>query len=69
MLACLILGTCTCKNLVNKDGIGNCEGTKSVAFGKVACYVNQPSSCSDLKNSGTNPGEKYSAVACDQKGI
>ena len=32
--------------------------------GLYICYVNQPSSCEDLKNSGDNPGKQVSAEAC-----
>ena len=32
--------------------------------GLFTCYVNQPSSCMDLVNSDTKPGELESAEAC-----
>ena len=57
---------CTCKDLVNEEGMGNCQGTPSVHFKRVACYVNQPTSCKDARVSGKKPGEKYSAEACSR---
>lgn len=69
ILGLFIFAECTCKDLINVNGVGNCQGTKSPELGdRLACYVNQPSSCRDLLDSGTNPGEKYSAEACVQKG-
>ena len=32
----------------------------------MTCYVQQPSSCTDLKNSKTDAGEQYSAQACEE---
>ena len=54
------------------NGVGNCKGTgSSVHNNHVACYVNQPSNCNDLVDSGSNPGEQVSAQACkkDTTGI
>ena len=61
---------CKCKDLINRNNVGNCKGKKPSQFGKkfVACYVTQPSSCTDLKDSGTNPGEQLSVNACLLKG-
>ena len=58
---------CICKDFVSASGYGNCKKT-SPSIGKVTCYVQQPSSCKDLRNSETNPGEQSSATACE-KGI
>ena len=38
------------------DDEGNCK--------KGYCYVNQPSTCSDLERSHNFPGEKWSYEAC-----
>ena len=56
---------CSCKDLINENGFGNCKGTGSPDHNNnVVCYVNHPSNCTDLVDSGTNPGEKFSAQAC-----
>ena len=66
----IVKGICSCKNLVSKDGHGNCKGTRVPKEGqmRVICYVSQPSYCSDLEDSDTLPGEKHSAAACFSKG-
>ena len=43
---------------------GNCKGSINEHFGKVICYVEQPTSCSDARDSVAISGEKYSALAC-----
>ena len=65
-----IEGGCKCKDLVNRNRVGNCEGRKPSQFNgqHFTCYVFLPSNCSDLKTSTTNPGEKFSAEACFKKG-
>ena len=69
--SCHILGLpCACKSFVNQFGNGNCQ-TRSEAnlhLGKKMCYVVQPSGCDDLVESGSNPGEMFSAKACTLKG-
>ena len=66
----LLGSNCRCKNLTNHNNVGNCRGTKPSQFGRkfVACYVVQPSSCIDLRDSGTNHGEQLSADACAKNG-
>ena len=61
---------CKCKDLINRNNVGNCKGKKPSQFGRkfVACYVTQPSNCTDLKDSGTNPGEQLSVNACLLRG-
>ena len=60
------LDSCTCTDYVNDSGFGNCE-RGSASFGNQAvCYVDLPSSCSDLTESRTNPGQKLSAEACKE---
>ena len=56
---------CTCKMFMNGGGWGNCQKSND---GDVMCYVKQPSSCSDVRDSGSNPGEQYSYDACLQGG-
>ena len=62
---------CKCKDFINRNNVGNCKGKKPSQFRRkfVACYVTQPSGCTDLKDSATNPGEKLSAEACFKKGF
>ena len=44
--------------------MGNCKGPISWYLGNVICYVEQPTSCSDARDSVAIAGEKYSALAC-----
>ena len=62
---------CSCKNLVNENGQGNClkNSPSSQHNGDKFCYVEMPSECSDLVASGTNPEEFLSEEACKQKGL
>lgn len=57
-----ILGGCNCKDFINPNGYGNCN--KEYKRGPL-CYVNQPSSCTDLMKSGSNKGERVSWQACE----
>ena len=47
---------CWCKDLLNSDGDGNCLNAW--------CYVEKPSYCNDLHNSGLISGEQISHQAC-----
>ena len=65
---------CRCKNIVNAEGEGRCNNKPALLeFGaggaKPFCYVEQPSSCTDLRNSNLEGmyGEKYSNIACRQR--
>ena len=57
---------CTCHDFINPNGYGKCNKASSYEHikNKAVCYVNQPSNCSDLAFSTTNPGKKFSAEAC-----
>ena len=55
------LSDCTCKDLINPSGYGNCAST---GFSSKFCYVNQPTSCSDALDSLDLPGEKFSSEPC-----
>jgi hypothetical protein len=57
---------CTCGGLINPNGYGQCKKPTSYQHikGQHVCYVTQPSNCTDLAFSTTNPGEKFSAEAC-----
>ena len=48
--------------------MGNCKGPISWYLGNVICYVEQPTSCSDARDSVVHAGEKYSAQACTVEG-
>ena len=63
-------GPCLCKDFINSGGRGNCltDSQSNKHNGRKMCYVVQPSGCSDLVDSGANPGEKFSEEACDLKG-
>ena len=68
-LSIFIVKGCTCKDLVNVHGFGNCRDRKNVHQGnKAICYVNLPSDCNDLVDSIMIPGEKSSAEACQSQG-
>ena len=58
---------CSCHEYVNQNGYGQCKKKdfhqEHVKLLHV-CYVNQPSNCSDLYSSVTDPGKKLSAEAC-----
>ena len=54
---------CACKDLFSGRW-GNCH--KKID-GKPLCYVELPSSCSDLQDSTSNAGEKWSFEACSQR--
>ena len=60
---------CINNNYIYEDIKGNCS-TKSWAFkyGQKWCYVDLPSNCKDIRNSSSNPNNKYSAQACSKKG-
>ena len=51
---------------MGSTGFGNCQKFPPIGpiKGKPFCYVEQPSGCSDVRESTSDPGEKYSAEAC-----
>ena len=54
---------CSCidfTNNYNGQTYGNCQGSGNSRL----CYVNDPTTCSDAKDS-QNTNKKYSRVACD----
>ena len=49
---------------MNRNGYGRCQKSNPrQANGLPFCYVNEPSSCSDLQTSKTDRSKKFSAVA------
>merc|ERR1711978_453651 len=59
------MGGCECKNLINENGLGNCQKEYEFLGNQLICYVQLPSTCTDLQQSATNAGEFYSAEACN----
>ena len=50
---------------MNEGGFGNCKGSRDWNRGnRLICYVYLPSTCTDLVDSTTNPGEKTSTEPC-----
>ena len=64
------LSDCTCKDFVSPSGHGNClkvlQFPASELNGRLICYVNQPTSCTDAVDTiwDVMQGEKYSAQPC-----
>lgn len=58
-------GDCSCMDYVNADGFGNCLKQAGHLRGP-HCYVNQPSTCKDIKTSTTEEGKQYSVEACEK---
>jgi len=59
---------CSCTDFINSHGYGQCKKSEpSILGGSMFCYVDFPSSCTDLLESGTNPGVWYSAQPCQIK--
>ena len=57
---------CTCHDFINVGGHGQCKTSHSTTGDQPFCYVNQPSNCTDLLPSETDPGRKISAKACEE---
>ena len=55
---------CTCHDFMNNAGYGQCRKRGYKHDYTHVCYVNQPSNCSDMYASITDPGKKVSAEAC-----
>ena len=64
------LPDCSCKDLISRQGIGNClqPAAGGPYKGKNICYVKQPTACTDVQISSLK-GEDYSALACVLKGF
>jgi len=58
---------CSCSQFVNRNGFGKCQKSDSDFGGSVSCYVISPSTCNDLRRSGSNPDKFLSAEACQNK--
>jgi len=56
-------GGCSCSDYKNDFGFGQCK-KKSSRLGKVACYVNLPTTCTDKIPSKTDRGKWLSHEAC-----
>ena len=64
MLICHVIGNCSCSDFINENGHGRCRKEDNDFNGALSCYVHQPSSCSDVITSSTNPDKQLSAEAC-----
>ena len=54
-----IANDCSCSDYITENGFGRCQKIKGIS---PMCFVNEPSSCSDLVS--TSFGVKYSWEAC-----
>ena len=61
--------SCKCKDFIDSNGLGNCMKSNASLDGSGICYVHMPSTCSDLNESASHPGERFSAEACLEPGI
>ena len=61
--------SCKCKDFIDSNGLGNCIKSNASLDGSGICYVHMPSTCSDLNESTSHPGERFSAEACLEPGI
>ena len=52
---------CSCSTYVDINGHGNC---KKELQKRPICYVNEPSSCQDLRTNKSENGKRYSWEAC-----
>merc|ERR1719203_1462767 len=57
-------GDCSCSNFINRYGFGRCRKSDSDFGGRKSCYVNLPTTCTDLVKSSSNRGKFLSANAC-----
>merc|ERR1711879_584272 len=55
------IGNCSCSDFINNQDYGNCT---NAVDGDRKCYVNQPSTCKDLKRSKQYKGLMFSHEAC-----
>ena len=64
-----IIAGCKCNTFISAKGIGMCKKKDKNFEGAYSCYVDQPSSCPDLKESKTIPEYQLSAKACQGNDI
>ena len=61
-----VLGNCSCSEFVTKDGYGNCtKTTKNEPEKGPFCYVNNPTTCSDVIDEDSQAPTGYSWEACN----
>ena len=58
---------CSCLDHVNINGYGNCKKAYKRNNKMLSCYVHEPSTCEDVRNSSTDAGLRFSFEACDNK--
>ena len=63
-----VLDDCSCSDFVTKDGYGNCtKTTKNEPEKGPFCYVNIPTTCSDVIDADSQAPTGYSWEACNNK--
>ena len=63
-----VLDDCSCSDFVTKDGYGNCtKTTKNEPEKGPFCYVNIPTTCSDVIVEDSQAPTGYSWEACNNK--
>ena len=62
-----MLADCSCSLHVDNNGNGKCRKPFSGLNNKFACYVNEPTTCSDVKHVDLGQSQrKISAQACQE---
>ena len=61
-----VLGDCSCSDFVTNDGYGNCnKTTRNEPEKGPFCYVNNPTTCSDVIDEDSQAPTGYSWEACN----
>jgi len=56
---------CSCLDYININGYGNCGKPYKKNIKMFSCYVLEPSTCEDVRNSSTDAGLRFSFIACE----
>ena len=59
-----VTGKCSCYDSLDDEGYGKCQKGHPDTNNLAACYVSQPSNCSDAKHVPELPGRQISSYAC-----
>ena len=59
-----VIGNCSCYDYLDDEGYGKCKKRHPDTNNLAACYVNQPTNCSDAKYIPGQPGRQISSYAC-----
>ena len=60
----VLLSDCSCGYHVDSNGYGMCKKQYPSLNNRLACYVNKPSTCSDLQLISSAPDLHLSSEAC-----